>query len=286
MPYQVTQSTDKFPILTLTESETGSSVVLCPERGGIALSCVLGGTELFYLDKETFYAPDANIRGGNPVLFPISGQLKNGEYEWEGTVYRMKNHGVARNRPWEVRETSETGQASASLVLKSDSGTRQEFPFDFELAFTYVLQGGKLSIRQQYRNLSDSPMPMYPGFHPYFNADRKAIEYGTDATRYLDLNDNREKPINGTVDLGGKVESFVLLDARKSEISFEASSGVTVKMEYSDSFKYVVLWSVEGKPFVCVEPWMAQTAELNRKEELTFVAPGETLQAELTISRG
>lgn len=282
--YRVTTYKEQYTMVELVEEHSRSSVTICPERGGIAIQCRLNGYELFYLDKETFLDPEANIRGGNPVLFPISGQLENGKYEWNGTTYTMRNHGVARTEPWEIVETSFDGKASVTLKLRSSAKTKEQFPFDFELLFTYKLRGGELTIEQQYRNLSDSPMPMYPGFHPYFATPTKKIAYETDATRYLDYNDMVEKTYDGALDLEGMKESAALLNPKKPEIAFELSNSVYIRMKYSDLFKYVVLWSVDGKPFVCVEPWMALTGELNRKDELTYVEPGSAVQAEITFS--
>ncbi|AJY74481.1 aldose epimerase [Paenibacillus beijingensis] len=282
--YRVAIYKEQYTMVELVEEDSRSSVTICPERGGIAIQCRLNGYELFYLDKETFLDPEANIRGGNPVLFPISGQLEDGQYEWNGTTYTMKNHGVARTEPWEIVETSFDGRASVTLKLTSSAKTKEQFPFDFELLFTYTLRGGELLIEQQYRNLSDTPMPMYPGFHPYFATNEKNIAYKTDATRYLDYNDMIEKKYEGALNLEGMKESAALLDPVKPEISFELSDAVNVRMKYSDLFKTVVLWSVDGKPFVCVEPWMALTGELNRRDELVFVEPGDAVEAELTFS--
>ncbi|QJC54517.1 aldose epimerase [Paenibacillus albicereus] len=270
-------------MVELSEASTRSRVLLCPERGGIALACRLNGYELFYLDEATFLDPSANIRGGNPVLFPISGPVAGGEYEWEGKRYAMKQHGVARTEAWRIADTSEDGVASVTLSLSSSERTREAFPFDFELRFTYELKEGRLSIRQQYRNLSDRAMPMYPGFHPYFATSAKDLPYATDAKRYLDYNDGQVKPYEGRLDLGPMQESAALLDASRPEISFPLDSGITVTMAYSEAFKYVVLWSVPGKPFVCVEPWMALPGELERREELVQVPPGGETEAFLTL---
>ncbi|MNH41545.1 hypothetical protein D3C79_1030640 [compost metagenome] len=58
-------------------------------------------------------------------------------------------------------------------------------------------------------------MPFYAGFDPYFAIDSgKKMDYDTDATRYLDYNDNVEKAYEGTIDLEGVVESVCLLDAQ------------------------------------------------------------------------
>lgn len=281
--YRVHTYIDTFEIYELTETSTRSRVTICPERGGIVLSYQAFGRELLYLDKATFVDPDANIRGGIPVLFPISGQLPGGTYVWDGVSYSMRNHGVARNRPWRVVRTSDEEQASITLALASDAGTLESFPFDFELTFTYVLKDGKLQIQQEYRNHSERPMPMYAGFHPYFAASPGPISYQTDASRMLDYNDNQEKEFTGVLDMADKPESVVLLGAKDHQLSFSVDEGVQIGMSYSDHFPYVVLWGVRGKPFICVEPWMAMNDEMSRKQELTIVEPGACLTAELSI---
>ncbi|QHT59191.1 aldose epimerase [Paenibacillus lycopersici] len=281
--YEVTQHADVYPLYTLQDAGTDSSVTICPERGAIAISCKLRGEELFYFDRATFVDPQANIRGGNPVLFPICGQLVEGKFEWEGRTYAMRNHGVARNRPWEVVAVSEDGEASVTVRLRSDDGTLAEFPFAFELLFTYALVDGELRIRQSYRNLSERSMPFYAGFHPYFRADDKNLVYDTDATQYLDYNDNVVKPIKGAIPLDGLKESVALLDASARRIAFPGPGGGAVALTYSDAFKYVVLWQVTGSPFVCVEPWMALNSALNTRDGLPELAAGGQLDLELAI---
>ncbi|WP_054026209.1 aldose epimerase [Bacillus sp. FJAT-28004] len=284
--YEVRSYKDTYTLYELTEESTQSRVIVCPERGGIVIGCQLQGLELFYLDKSTFENPTANIRGGNPILFPISGQLENQSYEWNGQSYTMANHGVARTAVWDVISTKTDGEASITIRLQSNEETLRSYPFAFELLFTYALQDGQLHTRQVYRNLSEAAaMPFYAGFHPYFAIDSgKNIAYESDATRYVDYNDNVEKPFDGVIDLEGLVESVCLLDTKKSEISFSALQGARVRLTYDDIFKYMVLWSVKDRPFVCVEPWMAMNGELNRQEELVMLNAGEELQANMTIS--
>lgn len=284
--HEVRSYEDTFTLYELIEESTQSRVIVCPERGGIVIGCQLHGLELFYLDKATFEHKTANIRGGNPILFPICGQLEEQSYEWNGKTYSMANHGVARTAVWDVVSTNADGEASITIRLQSNEDTLRSYPFAFELLFTYVLQNGELHTRQTYRNRSEAAaMPFYAGFHPYFAIDSdKKIAYEIDATRYVDYNDNIEKPFDGVIDLEGLVESVCLLDAKKGEISFPVVQGARVRLTYDDIFKYMVLWSVKDRPFVCVEPWMAMTGELGRKEELVMLNAGEELHANLTIS--
>ncbi|PLR82949.1 aldose epimerase [Bacillus canaveralius] len=276
---------EKYKIYELTDSSANSWLKIAPERGGIIIGFGVQGEELLFLNKKTFYDADANIRGGIPILFPISGQLENGEYMWNGQVYKMKNHGFARNQPWEVIGTSVDGEASITLSLESNDEMKKSYPFDFEVIFTYVLKDGTLTINQEYVNRSDSAMPLYAGFHPYFKTTDKNIGYDTDAQTFLDYNDLQLKQVNNGLDLTDKKESLVLTDAVKKEISFVLPElNKKVLMEYGEEFKYVYLWTEKGQGFICVEPWMAKTDELNRKEELYFVKPGEALKTFLTIT--
>jgi galactose mutarotase-like enzyme len=273
-------------MLELTEGQSGTTVSLCPERGGIVTSFAPAGEELFYLDRATFLDPAANIRGGNPVLFPVSGQLQDGGYELYGRSYRMKNHGLARISPWIAEETGVNGDGEpyARLRLTSTGEMLASFPFPFELVFTYLIRRGSLVILQEYRNLSNGRMPVYPGFHPYFATKGKELEYTSDASLYLDYNDGLTKEFTGKLDLGPLQEAVVLLDAHTPRISFRLpGNGRRVTMEYSSEFRYVMLWTAEGKDFVCVEPWMAMNGELNRGDELVWVSPGDALHAFLTI---
>ncbi|MFC4302957.1 aldose epimerase [Cohnella boryungensis] len=282
--YHIRSFTDGYLMYELTESSTNSSFTICPERGGIVTSCRLRGQEIFYLDRDTFLNPKTNIRGGNPVLFPIAGQLVNGEYEWQGRSYAMKNHGVARTSVWEVLATGTEDSVFITLALRSNEETLAEYPFEFELRFTYRLKDGTLTIEQQYLNLSGQEMPMVAGFHPYFATESKNLSYETDATRILDYNDNTEKAFDGYLQLEGMVESAALLDAGKREIAFPLAQGRRVRLAYSEQFRYVVLWSVAGKSFVCVEPWTALNEALNDRKGLLMIAPEQTLHLTLSFA--
>ncbi|MEH7545145.1 aldose epimerase [Neobacillus vireti] len=285
--YQLKVSNEKeLSVYELYNETVGSWLRVAPDRGGIITSFGVENDEILFLNKETLYDPKKNIRGGIPILFPISGQLENGEYEWNDKVYKMKNHGIARNQPWEVIDTdlNET-KATVTLRLVSNEETMREYPFQFEVIFSYTITKNELSIDQVYRNISDESMPIYAGFHPYFKTSSKDLTYQTDAKTYLDYNTMEVNSFNESLDLTNKKESLVLLDSIKKEISFELPElRKNVTMRYGDEFKYIVLWTEAEQEFICVEPWMAMTDELNRKEELVMVEPGKSLHTSLVIS--
>lgn len=282
--YTVRSYHDEFEIYEIRDGETGCWFNIAPERGAIVTSLGLAGKELLYLDEATFRDKQANVRGGIPILFPISGQLEAGKYTLDEQSFAMANHGVARTSAWTVRGVTEEGSRGAiALQLESSPQTRQSYPFDFELLFDFVLENGTFTIDQRYRNRSSQPMPMYAGFHPYFRSPEKKLHYTTDATQYLDYNDMNVYPFDGFVDMEKRVESVVFLDAMKPRIAFEVPDQTKIELTYGSEFKYVVLWTVAGRDFICVEPWMAKNQALNTGEGLVFVEPGGELHTHMSI---
>lgn len=164
-------------------------------------------------------------------------------------------------------------------------GFRFCFPFDFELVFEYGLQNGQLTIDQTYCNLSDRPMPMYAGFHPYFLTQQKNLSYAVDAVRYLDYNDMQEKTFDGQLDLASMQESALLLGMTEKRIAFELpDSRRTISLSFGGEFKYIVLWSAENQDFICVEPWMAKSGAIHSEEDVMIIQPGGVFQTHLTLS--
>lgn len=262
-----------------------SYVDVCPERGGIVTSFHADGEDILYLNEATLFDTAKNVRGGIPVLFPIAGQLTDKSYVWKGIPYQMANHGLARTRPWSVvNQASDQSQAALTLSFSSTAETLESYPFEFEVHLTYTLADGKLSIRQKITNLSAEPMPVYPGYHPYFNIRDKQVDLKSRATKYLDYDDNQIKPFTGSIDLDGLKESVVLLPDQadtRLEASFNAEKKLII--EQDDTYRYDVLWVEGDAPFVCIEPWTAKTNSLNdTKESLLMVAPERPL--ELNVS--
>ena len=273
----------QLTVIELRNENKTSWLKVVPERGGIITSLGIQGEELLFLNEETLHNETKNIRGGIPILFPISGQLTNGQYDWNGKTYSMKNHGFARDLPWEVIECTAAEEGIIQLRLTSNEETLAVYPFEFELIYTYILRENELVIEQEYKNNSEDEMPIYPGFHPYFKTANKQLKITTDADVYLDYNDMETKKLEDVMTID-QVESYVL-KSQTNAFRFQLEEiGKQITMKYANEFPYIVLWSEEGQEFVCVEPWMAKTNEMNRKQELTLIKPGKILQTNVSIS--
>ncbi|SES93060.1 Galactose mutarotase [Oceanobacillus limi] len=277
--YQIeTFEEHSFTMYQLSNADSSAWITICPERGGIITSFGVEGKEQLYLNEDTFYDRSKNIRGGMPILFPISGQLKQGKYEWDGKTYQMPNHGLARIHPWEVVNMHhDDDYASITLRFVSSISTKAIYPFDFNVQFTYTIRKNDLLIEQSYLNLSDAAMPISAGLHPYFKTDNKNIALQTDATKMLDYNDDSLKEFSGEVNMEDRKESVVLVDAEDRKVEMDIGTGQEVEMETGSEYKYTVIWTEKNKEFICVEPWMAMAGAFNTKEELVMIKPKENL---------
>lgn len=267
-------------------NEFGTKASFVPERGGILASLTLSGMPVFYLDQDSLQNFNQNIRGGNPVLFPVCGPLEEGQYYLDGKAYRMKQHGFARNLPWQVLETETSpDMARIKLQLKSDPGTRQQFPFDFDLICVYEITSASVRIKQCCRNLSSRAMPLYGGYHPYFLLPELDIQdLYIPSKEYYDIKTGLVETFNGSLNLKSQAETnLVFTDLTDSRASFQRKDGTRVTVQFDNNFRYVVLWALREKEFICIEPWMGSNYDMNRGRA-TVLGPGEELKAEVSYS--
>lgn len=272
--------------LTILEIFDGLGTIarFVPERGGILAELFLSGIQVFYLDRETLYDESKNIRGGNPILFPICGPLEEGKYNIGGQTYHMKQHGLARNNPWEVAEIiCRDHMALVTLKFLSSEETKLSYPFDFKLEYTYELYSDRIIIRQDYYNGSPTDMPFYSGFHPYFLASGLVIKnLYLPATSCYNIKTSTEQPFKSIPDLNASPETnLVFTDLSDSKAWFERDDGWRIAIEFDVNFPYVVLWALREKDFLCIEPWMGNNYDLNRGRGRVLKS-GEELKAQIS----
>jgi galactose mutarotase-like enzyme len=270
----------QYKTYILSDESAGSQVEVVPERGGIITRWRIQGQEIFYLDAERFTHPDLSVRGGNPILFPICGNLPDNAYSHNGQQYTLKQHGFARDLPWEVSEQQTQGKASLTLVLNSNEQTKAVYPFDFQLVFTYELQGNTLSIRQQYKNLSSTSLPFSAGFHPYFltGGDKTQLEFHIPSQQYQDQKTKEIHAFDGNFDFNrDEIDvAFGNLTSQSATVT-DSSRKLKLTLDYDPIYSKLVFWTLKGKDFYCLEPWTAPRNALNTSENLTVLEPGNEL---------
>jgi len=276
----------QYKTYVLTDAQTNSQLEVVPERGGIITKWRVNGEEIFYLDAERFTNPELSVRGGNPILFPICGNLPDNTYTYQGKQYTLKQHGFARDLPWEVTDQVTQDKASLTVVLNSNEQTRAVYPFDFEVAFTYQMQGNILEVQQNYTNKSSEPMPFSFGFHPYFAiSDKTQLEFEIPSSEYQDQKTKEMHSFNGNFDFNrDEIDvAFKQLTSQSASVT-DHSRKLKLTLDYDDAFPILVFWTLKGKDFYCLEPWSAARNSINTGEHLTVLEPGASYSASFKLT--
>jgi len=229
--------------VTLTAAGGSSSATVVPERGGLVTGFIVDGEPLLFLDRETLEDPTKNVRGGVPVLFPFPGRPPPG--------IALKQHGFARLEAWELTEVTQT-----QLVCRLASA-HPGFPYPYQLTLTVTVTPGALTLAFELENRAHVPMPLHFGLHPYFAVtDKQAAWVETNATRAFNQRAGTTGPLP-PLRFGGDELDVHLLDHRGGKTVLHRGSAPPISLEWSENFQTLVLWTLPGKPFICVEPWTA-----------------------------
>lgn len=276
----------QYKTYILTDAIAQTRLEVVPERGGIITRWQVQGKDLLYLDGDRFADPSLSVRGGIPILFPICGNLPNNTYSHQGKTYTLKQHGFARDLPWTVSDS--LTQDGITLTLKSDDQTHAVYPFDFELTFTYRLQGNALIIQQRYANRSPEPMPFSTGLHPYFAisdaaSEKNHLQFDIPATQLTNQIDQTQHSFSGQFDFEQTEIDVAFQPVAQQEASV-THPGHRLTLSYDPIYATLVFWTIKGKDYYCLEPWSAPRNALNSGKDLTWLKPGAVIETEVKLS--
>jgi galactose mutarotase-like enzyme len=281
MTFTITQKQNQYLTYCLKDEDADAYLEVVPARGGIITRWQICGEDILYLDTERFKYPNLSVRGGVPILFPICGNLPDNTYQHQGRNYTLKQHGFARDLPWQVSKQSSENAASLTLELNSNPATRQVYPFDFQLIFTYQLQGNSLKIHQKVINLSPEKMPFSIGFHPYFQVtDKTRLSFDIPSSQYLDQRSKTLHSYAGHFDFNLEEIDAAFPQITRHQSSFSDSYHQRqIILGYDDLYTTIVFWTLKDKNYICLEPWSAPRNALNTGEHLTYLEPQSSREA-------
>ena len=243
----------------------------------------------------------------SPVLFPNVGKTYKNRVLINGTQYPTSQHGFARDN---VFTCIEAANEKASFMFRSSEETKELYPFDFELHINYKLNKKELTVEWQVKNCGDETMYFTIGGHPAFRfakpeetkADyvlkvpgKEKLEYvlidiscgcaNVDEVHTLQLSEETY-PLSD--ELFAK-DALVVDNGQIEEAWLCHKDGTPYVGVRSAGFPNYGIWSVEGAPFVCLEPWMGRcdnvgfNAELSEKPNVNKVEAGEKFIKDYTI---
>ncbi|WP_117190555.1 aldose 1-epimerase family protein [Rhizobium terrae] len=230
--------------------------------------------------------------GRSPVLFPMVGKAPDNRIAVDGRSYEMGQHGFARRSEFSLAASSET---MCRYELRASDTTRAVYPFEFLLALTHSLDGGRLTVAADVENRDEKPMPFGLGFHPAFLWPLPGAE-GRAHTVTLDngaepaltrLEGGLVKPQRlaspfkaGRLTLDRSMfeeDAMIFAEGAGTGLTYAAEGGPSLKFSF-ENLPNLALWQKPGAPFVCIEPWHGTAAELGGSAELTQRPYGLVLQ--------
>jgi galactose mutarotase-like enzyme len=271
----------------LISSNGDAKLTVFPDRGGIITEWSIKGTDILYLDQDRWQNPELSVRGGIPILFPICGNLPDNTYQINDRIYELKQHGFARDLPWEVRSAiADDHQASITLSLHSNPQTLAKYPFDFQLEFTYLWTGNQLRIHQRITNRSQEIMPASWGFHPYFNVTNKHhLQFDLPAQSYQNQQSQQVTAFNGDFpwEQGELDLIFRQLDTNQARIT-DSDRHTELIISWDDKYyRDLVFWTLPNQDFYCVEPWTAPRNALNTGDNLQHIPAQSTVSTWISM---
>ena len=284
--FNISLKQEEYLTYILEDKQHHSRLEVVPERGGIITQWKVQGQDILYLDRERFKNPQLSIRGGIPILFPICGNLPDNIFYYQNQKYQLKQHGFARDLPWQVVAQSNGKSAKIILSLNSNEQTLAVYPFKFELLFSYELKGKDLIIRQSYENKSQETMPFSAGFHPYFWClDKSELELDIPSKQYQIKAGDETYTFDGSLDYEQEEIDIAFTDINSQNTSFtDKKRNLTVSLNYSDFFSTLVFWTLKEKNYICLEPWSAPRNAINTNKHINYLKPGENCEATLKMT--
>ncbi|MCL2676665.1 MAG: aldose 1-epimerase family protein [Streptococcaceae bacterium] len=242
-----------------------------------------------------------------PILFPIVGKLKNGQYKIEEQPYQLSQHGFARDNEFQM--VIQTKDEVIYELISTDE-TMINYPFEFLLRVSYKLKGSQIHVRYQVQNKGENFMYFGIGAHPAFNVplengsfedykltvspdeSRQFIPFNSEnGTVQIDKSENRQlRELPLTHELFAQ-DALIYKSSKKMEVTLSNDKDSrSVKVSW-ENMPYFGLWSPYPKeaPFVCIEPWCGLTDDANTDGDISTkfaineLAPEEKFNCEYVI---
>ena len=244
----------------LTLARAGVSAQVAPARGAIVTALRVEGRDVLFMDRTTLLDPAKSVRGGIPLLFPFAGRLDGDRLVHAGTT--MKQHGFARNKAWTVVEQRAD---SLRLALDDDAETRKVYPHAFHVEQTVRLLPRGLQVELVMHNKGTTPMPIAPGWHPYFccpsSGKPRVRPIGVDTLDPSRFTPDAEFDFGVTAPAAGRA-------------SFDIPELGRLNLGFSPEMRFLQCWGLPGRDFICLEPFLGPNNAINTPARLDLAPAG------------
>lgn len=265
-------------------------LALRPDLGGSIAGLWHRATPVLRSSQAATLA-SARVSACYPLL-PYSNRIGQRHFSWHGVAYRTAAnfddnphsvHGVAWQRPWQVRA------ASADAV---EIGLRhlpdEHWPFAFEASQRFVLTPQALRVELACTNTDARAQPMGLGWHPYF-ARRPGVRLA------IEVEQRWDNDASGLAQLRQPQPGIdAAVDALAFDNGFDGWRGAALiddeqlRLRLCSSLQRLVVFTPATRPYFCVEPVSHVSNAVQMADPLAHglldLASGATATAWMTLA--
>jgi aldose 1-epimerase len=236
--------------------------------------------------QEFLWTTERGRLDGIPLLAPWANRIDGREYFANGKKYLL-NPGLdnlrfdANHLPihglllfadvWKIVRQDESS-ATTRLEFWRNPDWMAQFPFAHAVEITHRLRGGALEIETAIENLSEQPMPLSIGFHPYFQltdsprddwrvhiAARRQVLL---SAKLIPTGETKALDSPNPFPLRGQALDTVFDDLTGAAFVIEGGRQ-RIEVQFGPKFPVAIIYAPAGGSFVCIEPMAALTNAFN-----------------------
>lgn len=315
------------PVVHLNDERHNTTVSILPGFGNIAFEMKVNGVNVLYFPAPSIDEFEKRpALAGIPLLAPWANRLDEPAFYANGKKYVL-NPGLGNVRAapnshpihgfltyakdWHIVE-AKAAKDGAFLQSKLDVYRSPEamaqFPFAHTIEITYRLRDGVLEVATRIENLSNQPMPVAVGFHPYFrltDSPRDEWKMGVGARSEWVLSPDKiptgeKRPIEGylansqdaplkNLDVD-HVFGDLIRDSEGRALMSVLGKKQRIDVLFGPNYRAAVVYAPAGanREFICFEPMAGITNAMNlaqqgKYSELQSIPAGGNWQASFWV---
>lgn len=289
------------------------TVGIAPELGSNMFRFRAGERDIIYSEPELLKRCDFT---GNFVLWPLPNRVRDKRYTYQGRAYSLADvtrpqgndvliHGLVFDRPWRHNPPvlgDDLVAVTTYIDITPESPHYDAYPFDSRLALTYTLTREGVRVAYSVENRGTDDLPFGFALHPYFatlsgsantlislpateimEADDELLPTGrvlrVDGIMYAPFDLREPTPVANLkldhVYMGLRPGADAVIDY--------SGQGLALRLSASDDFTHMVVYTLGGDAFFCLENQTCATdaanlynRDLRELAHLQEVHPGET----------
>jgi aldose 1-epimerase len=291
--YSATKSTvDSIEVLRLADAADRMEVSIAPSIGNIAYDIQVNGKPILLPPPASLAAWKAKpTQAGIPFLAPWANRLDGDAYWANGTKYLLNPDAVNLRRDanglsihglllfasdWRVVALSadrDSAQATSRLEFWRHPQWMAQFPFAHAIEMTYRLAAGVLEVRTTIENLSQQPMPLSIGFHPWYQIPDSprdtwkvhlpVREHYSLSEKLIPTGETTPAQFEDATPLAGRQLDDVFGGVASTDEFWVEGNGRRISIRFGPKFPIAVIYAPQTRNVICFEPMTGITNAFN-----------------------